>query len=135
MFPNSLKEQLINVHTYAVTPFQADDLYAVDHDAFARNLEFLVSSGMKVVAVGGGWGTLSEIALARKTGRVVIVLGRAPADLEGLRVAPDAATAAGWAIATFGTTPSPTSPNQGPLTRPRPRRQRCASISKRAASC
>lgn len=39
----------------------------------ARNLA-VVSSGDAVIAVGGEWGTLSEIALARKLGRTVIAL-------------------------------------------------------------
>lgn len=39
----------------------------------ARNLA-VVSSGDGVVAIGGEYGTLSEIALARKIGRPVIVL-------------------------------------------------------------
>jgi uncharacterized protein (TIGR00725 family) len=33
-----------------------------------------------LIAVGGGWGTLSEIALARRSGRVVVRLGGGPLD-------------------------------------------------------
>ena len=62
MFPTKLREQLINVHTYAVTPFKADNLYEVDHEAFARNLEFLVEHGVKVIAVGGGTGEFEALA-------------------------------------------------------------------------
>jgi uncharacterized protein (TIGR00725 family) len=40
----------------------------------ARNLA-VVGSGDAVIAVGGEWGTLSEIALARKLGRPVVALG------------------------------------------------------------
>jgi hypothetical protein len=40
----------------------------------ARNLS-VVASGDVVIAVGGAWGTLSEIALARSLGRPVILLG------------------------------------------------------------
>jgi uncharacterized protein (TIGR00725 family) len=40
----------------------------------ARNLA-VVSSGDAVIAVGGGYGTLSEIGLAAKIGRPVVVLG------------------------------------------------------------
>jgi uncharacterized protein (TIGR00725 family) len=43
----------------------------------ARNLA-VVASGDVVIAVGGGWGTASEIALARKLGRRVVVLGGGP---------------------------------------------------------
>lgn len=39
----------------------------------ARNA-LVVRTGVAVVAVGGGWGTLSEIALARKMGRRVVGL-------------------------------------------------------------
>ena len=40
----------------------------------ARNL-VLVLSARAVIAIGGGWGTLSEIALALKHGRPVVCLG------------------------------------------------------------
>jgi hypothetical protein len=40
----------------------------------ARNA-ILVRSADAVIAIGGGWGTLSEIALARKLGRPVVLLG------------------------------------------------------------
>jgi uncharacterized protein (TIGR00725 family) len=40
----------------------------------ARNLA-VVSSGDAVIAVGGEWGTLSEIAFARALGRTVVALG------------------------------------------------------------
>ncbi len=40
----------------------------------ARNLA-VVCSGDVVIAVGGEYGTLSEIGLARKVGRCVVVLG------------------------------------------------------------
>jgi hypothetical protein len=39
----------------------------------ARNLA-VVSSGQVVIAVGGEWGTLSEIGLARAIGRTVVAL-------------------------------------------------------------
>lgn len=40
----------------------------------ARNLA-VVSSGDAVIAIGGGYGTLSEIGLAAKVGRPVVILG------------------------------------------------------------
>ena len=43
----------------------------------ARNLA-VVASGDAVIAVGGEWGTASEIALARKLGRPVVVLADGP---------------------------------------------------------
>jgi uncharacterized protein (TIGR00725 family) len=39
----------------------------------ARNLA-VVSSGDAVIAIGGEWGTLSEIAFARALGRIVVAL-------------------------------------------------------------
>jgi len=40
---------------------------------YARNLS-VVASGDVVIAVGGAWGTLSELALARNLGRAVVLL-------------------------------------------------------------
>jgi uncharacterized protein (TIGR00725 family) len=40
----------------------------------ARNA-LVVATGQAVIAVGGGWGTLSEIALALRLGRPVVLLG------------------------------------------------------------
>ncbi len=39
----------------------------------ARNLA-VVASGQAVIAIGGSWGTLAEIAFARRLGRPVVVL-------------------------------------------------------------
>ncbi len=39
----------------------------------ARNLA-VVASGAAVIAVGGSWGTTSEIAFARRLGRTVVIL-------------------------------------------------------------
>ena len=62
----------------------------------ARNA-LVVRAGEAVVAVGGGWGTLSEIALARKMGRAVALLGTPPGHLSLPRmVSPEAA--AEWAL-------------------------------------
>jgi uncharacterized protein (TIGR00725 family) len=47
----------------------------------ARNLA-IAASGDALIAIGGEWGTASEIALARKLGRPVVVLGDGPS-LEG----------------------------------------------------
>lgn len=43
----------------------------------ARN-QLVILSAEAVIAVGGGWGTLSEIALARKQGRPVVLLRTGP---------------------------------------------------------
>ena len=44
---------------------------------YARNLA-VVASGDAVIAVGGAWGTLSEIAFARNLGRPVVALDSWP---------------------------------------------------------
>lgn len=80
----ALRAALKHVHTYAVTPFREDDLLAVDHDALAANLTFLVESGVQVIAVGGGTGEVDALspeelvavtrtAMAAVAGRAVVV--------------------------------------------------------------
>lgn len=63
----------------------------------ARNA-LVVRFGEAVVAVGGEWGTLSEIALARKLGRAVVTLGTPPARGLGLPAAGDPGEAVDWAV-------------------------------------
>ncbi len=58
------------------TPAEANewiDHVVVTGVGHARNLA-VVASGDAVIAVGGAWGTLSEIALARVLGRPVVVV-------------------------------------------------------------
>jgi uncharacterized protein (TIGR00725 family) len=57
----------------------------------ARNLA-VAASGDAVIAVGGSWGTLAEIAFARRLGRPVVALEGAPA-VAGIEVAPSPAEA------------------------------------------
>jgi len=64
----------------------------------ARNA-LVVGSSEAVVAVGGAWGTLSEIALARRMGLDVGTLGRPPAADLGLPSLEDPDRAAAWAVA------------------------------------
>jgi len=71
----------------------------------ARNLA-VVSSGQAVIAIGGEWGTLSEIGLARAIGRPVIALrswtvsGRGSMeDAPGVRAAETAREAVDLALA------------------------------------
>jgi uncharacterized protein (TIGR00725 family) len=60
------------------------DLAVATGIGHARNLA-VAASGDAVIAVGGEWGTASEIALARKLGRPVVVLGTGPGiDGEGI---------------------------------------------------
>jgi uncharacterized protein (TIGR00725 family) len=70
----------------------------------ARNLS-VVASGDAVIALGGAWGTLSEIGLARSIGRPVVLLESwqvAPpsgAELDGVRRAQTPAEAVELALA------------------------------------
>ena len=62
----------------------------------ARNLA-VAASGDAVIAVGGGWGTLAEIAFARRLGRPVVALEGAPA-VEGIERATTPAEAVELAL-------------------------------------
>jgi len=61
----------------------------------ARNA-VLTAAADAVIAIGGGWGTLSEIALARKRGRPVVAL--ASWELEGVPLAVSAEEAVKAAV-------------------------------------
>lgn len=63
----------------------------------ARNA-LVVRAGEAVLAVGGRWGTLSEIALARTMGRPVGLLGSPPAEGLDLPSFQDPSEAVGWAL-------------------------------------
>jgi uncharacterized protein (TIGR00725 family) len=70
---------------------------------YARNLA-VVASGDVVIAVGGAWGTLGEIGLARSIGRRVILLDtwemKPPeGELDGVSVASSPAEAVALALA------------------------------------
>ncbi len=43
----------------------------------ARNV-LIVTAAQSVIAIGGGWGTLSEIAIAKRLGRTVVTLDSWP---------------------------------------------------------
>jgi uncharacterized protein (TIGR00725 family) len=62
----------------------------------ARNA-LIVRAAQAVVGVGGAWGTLSEIALAKKIGRPVAILGPPPAEGLGLTSLDTPEEAADWA--------------------------------------
>ena len=62
----------------------------------ARNLA-VAASGDAVIAVGGAWGTLAEIALARRLGRKVIALTGAP-EVDGIETAATPAEAVALAL-------------------------------------
>lgn len=63
----------------------------------ARNV-LVVRAGEAVLAVGGSWGTLSEIAVARKLGRDVGLIGPSPAEGLDLPSFGDPGRAVDWAL-------------------------------------
>ncbi len=65
----------------------------------ARNLA-VAATGEAVIAIGGSWGTLAEIALARCLGRPVVALQGAPA-VAGVEVAKTPAEAVELALGAF----------------------------------
>ena len=73
----------------------------------ARNLS-VVASGDVVIALGGAWGTLSEIGLARSLGRPVVLLDTWEialpdgAELDGVRRATTPAEAVELALTSLG---------------------------------
>lgn len=62
----------------------------------------IVRCAAAVIAIGGGWGTLSEIALALRLGTPIVGLRDNFADLAALPRVTDAAAAAAWALAQAG---------------------------------
>jgi uncharacterized protein (TIGR00725 family) len=65
-----------------------------------RNLA-VAASGEAVIAVGGSWGTLAEIAFAKVLGRPVVALEGAPA-VEGVDLAASPTEAVERALAALG---------------------------------
>jgi 4-hydroxy-tetrahydrodipicolinate synthase len=95
---SSLRDRLRDVHCYVATPFRADDVLAVDHDALAGNLETIMARGVRVVAVGGGTGeceqlSVGELAAVARTaagavgGRAVLIAGLPPDLAEAIPLA------------------------------------------------
>jgi uncharacterized protein (TIGR00725 family) len=66
----------------------------------ARNLA-VAASGHAVIAVGGSWGTLAEIAFAKRLGRRVIALAGSQA-VEGVPIAATPAEAVALALRDLG---------------------------------
>ena len=62
----------------------------------ARNLA-VAASGDAVIAIGGAWGTLAEIAFARRLGRTVVALAGAP-EVDGIEIAATPAEAVELAL-------------------------------------
>lgn len=63
MFSEVLKDQLKNVHAYAITPFRKDDLTQIDTAGFAQNLNFLIEQGVRVLSIGGGTGEINALSI------------------------------------------------------------------------
>jgi uncharacterized protein (TIGR00725 family) len=69
----------------------------------ARNLA-VAASGDAVIAVGGSWGTMAEMAFARRLGRPVVALEGAPA-MDGIPVARTPAEAVELALRNLDSVP------------------------------
>ncbi len=65
----------------------------------ARNLA-VAASGEVVIAIGGEWGTLAEMAFARRLGRPVVALAGAP-EVEGIELASSPAEVVAAALRHF----------------------------------
>ena len=52
MIDYALRDQLKDVHAYALTIYQGDDLYALDLEGFARNIAWAADRGVRVFVVG-----------------------------------------------------------------------------------
>ena len=65
----------------------------------ARNLA-VAASGDVVIAIGGEWGTLAEMAFARRLGRPVVALAGAP-EVEGIELASSPAEVVAAALRHF----------------------------------
>jgi 4-hydroxy-tetrahydrodipicolinate synthase len=61
MGSHTLRDRLAAVHVYAATPFARADVFTIDHDALAGNIEFLIDGGVTVIAVGGGTGEIEAL--------------------------------------------------------------------------
>jgi len=64
MFARDLKTRLENVHAFAATPFNRENLLELDLDDFVRNLEFMIERGVQVIAVGGGTGEINALSVS-----------------------------------------------------------------------
>ena len=84
MIDQTLRDQLKDVHAYALTIYQRDDLYALDLDGFAHNVAWAADRGVRVFVVAGGTGendalapperlALAECALATVGERALVV--------------------------------------------------------------
>ena len=80
----------------------------------------MVASGDAVIAVGGEWGTLSEIALARRLGHPVVALRswtleNAAVDDLGITESSDAAEAVAFALGAARAAPSGIADGRDPV--------------------
>lgn len=88
MEPNELKEKLRGPLPVLFTPFKADDVFEVDHDAIRQNLRHLINAGIKIVVTTGSNGEFSSLTdeerkeiwktvVSEGKGKVVIIAGNA----------------------------------------------------------
>jgi 4-hydroxy-tetrahydrodipicolinate synthase len=94
MEPKELQEKLKGPFAVLFTPFKADDINEVDHDAIRQNLRYLINAGIKVVVTTGSNGEFSSLTdEERKSvwqtvvdegkGKVTIIAGTAHSGTKG----------------------------------------------------
>lgn len=61
MEPQEFKERLNGPQPTLFTPFKADDVFEVDHDAIRQNLRYLIKAGIQIVIATGSIGEFSSL--------------------------------------------------------------------------
>jgi dihydrodipicolinate synthase/N-acetylneuraminate lyase len=64
MHSEELKDKIRNVHAYVTSPFKREDVTQLDLSGLQKNLEFLISNGVKVLSIGGGTGEVNALSNA-----------------------------------------------------------------------
>ncbi|MET1123894.1 MAG: TIGR00725 family protein [Archaeoglobaceae archaeon] len=88
------------------------DIRVVTHMGHARNV-IIVHSADAVVSVGGGYGTISEIAIALKEGKIVASL-KPPVVLKGMKVFEKPEDAVDYVISEYRKKQLGSSPHRSP---------------------
>ena len=94
MEPKELQEKLNGPLPVMFTPFKADNIYEVDHDALSQNLRYLINAGIKIVVTTGSNGEFSSLTDEERKavwqtvvdegkGKVIIIAGSAHSGTKG----------------------------------------------------
>lgn len=88
MEPRELQARLKGPLPVLFTPYKADNVFEVDHDAIRQNLRYLIDAGIKIVVTTGSNGEFSSLTdeermeiwqtvVSEGKGKVVIIAGNA----------------------------------------------------------